>query len=109
MRDKVDATVEVIERTDDKGYTRTAIVLEREKTHDLDIVGPDGELFCRLNIICPYPDGRWGNVDVIWNKDEQEGKALAWCDGKNVLTHEAEGSCLIAVSIAKKGYGGSQD
>jgi len=97
------ALTDITEREDPQDhFTRTALVLKFDKVHSIDVIAPTGELFCRLNITCPKPDGSWGNVDVIWNPLEQVGEVGAWTKGERILNRELEGS-LVSVDIRKGG------
>jgi len=98
------ALTKVTTREDPNGFCRTTIQTEKDKVHSLDVLTPEGELFCRLNITIPA-NGEWGNVDVIWNMKntpEEEKKVatvIAWYEGTPVLRKVLDKSSLVAVSI----------
>jgi hypothetical protein len=53
----------LIERTDENGVIRNAIVVSESSPVSVDVVGRDGALIMRLNI--GATDTPWANIDVI--------------------------------------------
>lgn len=76
------------------------IQLEGSKIECFEVIHPDGNRLCQINI-CPFPDGE-GNVDVILNGATQRGTFLAWDKGvPHVRTQTNHGTTVHAVDIRK--------
>jgi len=113
MTEKIqDAQAKLGTRADD-GFRRTAIILQHNEggggTVSIDVLAPNGEPVCQLNIASHHGKAQslnkveWCNVDVCYGRTGRKGKALAWREGREVLGYEAEGSSLIAVELTKEG------
>lgn len=104
---RIDARADVTERGE-TGIIRTAIRLQNQNgssggTTSLDVLAPDGELVCRLNIGHSSDDARWANVDICFGIAGRDARAIAFSEGREVLRFDAaeNGSSLIAVDMRK--------
>jgi len=82
-----------------EGFRRTALQLQEIGTSSVDVLAPNGDLVCTLNIASNDIDANWANVDVCYRN--RTGRALAWNKGEEMLDFTAMGSSLIAVEIVK--------
>lgn len=93
----------IVSTREDKGSTRTAIILKKGGTTSLDILTHDGRLLCRLNISEFNTDTIYqGNVDVIVNPLEQSVRFGAWQNGVRVVDKETIAIAAHSVAINKR-------
>lgn len=83
------------------GFKRTALQLKESGTTSVDVLAPNGDVVCTLNIASKDKDANWANVDVCYGISNRTGRVLAWNDGRETLDFTAAGSSLIAVEIVK--------
>lgn len=101
------AVTNAIVRNDGE-FERTALCLEKETVHSIDVLTPEGKLWPRLNIASPTEEQSWGNVDVVFNTQDAENvkkkaSCMAWREGSNVLDVEVpEGCSLVAINIQRE-------
>jgi len=99
----INALTEVTTREDGR-FCRTALQLTKSEVNSIDVLFPNGDLMCRLNVTS-NEDNDWGNIDVILSSEDtpkekrKVGTAKAWLEGKLVLYERMPQCSLIAVNI----------